>query len=116
MSFQASLVTQMAKSPPAMQETLARSWVMKTSWRRNRLPPVVFLPGESPWIAESGKLHSPWGHKELDVTEQLSTSFHGLVAHFFSVLNDIQLSGYTTVNLFTYWRTFWLMLSFGNSE
>ena len=24
-----------------------------------------------PWTEEPGKLYSPWGHKELDMTEQL---------------------------------------------
>ena len=26
-----------------------------------------------PWTEELSGLHSPWGHKELDITEQLST-------------------------------------------
>ena len=36
---------------------------------------LVFLPGESLW---SG--YSPWGHKESDVTERLSTTNKPLVA------------------------------------
>ena len=39
----ASLVTQMGKNLPAMQETQ----VGKILWRRERLPTPVFLPGES---------------------------------------------------------------------
>ena len=31
------------------------------------------LPGEPPWTEEPGGL-SPWGHKESDMTEQLSTA------------------------------------------
>ena len=38
-------------------------------WRRAWQPSPVFLPGESPW---SG--YSPWGHKESDTTERLSTT------------------------------------------
>ena len=38
----------------------------KTSWRRKRLPTPVFWPGEF------HGLYSPWGHKELDTTEQIS--------------------------------------------
>ena len=49
-------------------------WVRKITWRRKWQPTPVFLPG---------KLHgrkslvgySPWGHKELDITEQLTVSF-----------------------------------------
>ena len=30
------------------------------------------LAWKIPWTGEAGGLHSPWGHKELDMTEQLS--------------------------------------------
>ena len=43
-------------------------WVGKIPWRRERLPPPVFWPGEF------HGLYSPWGHKESDMTEQLSLS------------------------------------------
>ena len=41
-------------------------------------PTPVFLPRESPWTEEPGRrespwTYSPWGGKELDTTEQLST-------------------------------------------
>ena len=50
----ASLVAQLVKNLPAMQET----WVGKIPWRRERLPTPVFWPGEfiglySPWVAEN---------------------------------------------------------------
>ena len=41
-------------------------WVGKISWRRKRLPTPIFWPGEF------HGLHSPWGRKESDPTEQLS--------------------------------------------
>ena len=42
---QASLIAQLVKNPPAMQETLVGSWVGKICWRRDRLPtPVLGLP------------------------------------------------------------------------
>ena len=31
------------------------------------------LAGELPWTEEPGRLYSPWGHKELAATEQIST-------------------------------------------
>ena len=37
-----SLVAQLVKNPPAMQET----WVGKIPWRRKRLPIPVFWPRE----------------------------------------------------------------------
>ena len=53
----ASLVAQLVKNLPAMQET----WVRKI-WRRERLPTPVFWPGEV-----HGQ-YSPRGRKEWDMT------------------------------------------------
>ena len=74
MSFPA-LVVWTVKNLPTMQET----WVwsldgeMANHWRRKWLTPSVFLPGES-YGERSLKGYSPWGHKELDTTEQLTLS------------------------------------------
>ncbi len=35
----------------------------------NGNPLQFFLPGESPWTEEPGGLYSPWGRKELEMTE-----------------------------------------------
>ena len=53
----ASLVAQMVKNLPAMQETR----VGKTPWRREWQPTAVFLPGES-HAQRSLEGYSPWGH------------------------------------------------------
>ena len=55
---QASLVAQVIKNPPAMQET----WVGKSPWRRAWQPTPVFLPVKSPWTEEPGGLL--FGHKK----------------------------------------------------
>ena len=49
MSHRASLVAQLIKNLPAVQETRFDSWVGKIRWRRERLPTPVFLgfPGGS---------------------------------------------------------------------
>ena len=39
----ASLIPQLVKNLPAMQETLVWFWVWKICWRRGRLPTPVFL-------------------------------------------------------------------------
>ena len=54
----ASLVTQMVKNQPAMQETWVRSLGWKDPWRRTQQPTPVFLPGEPPWREEPGGLES----------------------------------------------------------
>ena len=42
-SERASLIAQLVKNLPAMQETQFDSWVWKIPWRRNRLHTPVFL-------------------------------------------------------------------------
>ena len=62
----ASLVAQLVRNPPAMQET----WVQSLGWEgpleKGRLPATVFWPGEF------HGLYSPGGRKESDTTERLS--------------------------------------------
>ena len=41
--MRASLIAQLVKNPPAMQETPVQSWVGKICCRRDRLPTPVFL-------------------------------------------------------------------------
>ena len=48
-------------------------WVRKILWRRKWQPTAVFLPGESLWTEEPGRLQS-MGSKESDMTEQLTLS------------------------------------------
>ena len=43
LNLRASLVAQLVKNLPAMQETRCDSWVRKIPWRRDRLPTPVFL-------------------------------------------------------------------------
>ena len=62
-----TLVAQLVKNQPAMQETPVR-FLGRHPLEEGRLPIPVFWPGEF------HGLYSPWGHKELDTTEQLSLS------------------------------------------
>ena len=69
-----SLVAQTVKRLPAMRETRVRSldwedpWVGKIPWRRKWQPTPVLLPRKfHGWRSLVG--YSPWGHKELDMTE-----------------------------------------------
>ena len=62
------LVAQMAKNPPAMQETRFNPWVRKILWRREWLPTPVFLPGE--FHAQRSLVgYSPWDPKDSDTTD-----------------------------------------------
>ena len=65
MVFEVSLVIQMVKNLPAMQETQVQSLVKKIPWRREWLPTPVFLPGKSHG-QRSLVGYSAWGHRESD--------------------------------------------------
>ena len=49
------------------------TWIRKIPWRRKWQPTPAFLPGISYGLEDPGRLYSPWGHKEWDTTQQLST-------------------------------------------
>ena len=63
----ASLVVQLVKNLPAMQETWVQFPVGKIPWRRKWQPIPVFLPGESHGQRSQAGC-SPWDHKESDLT------------------------------------------------
>ena len=51
------------------------SWVRKIPWRRKWQPSPIFLPGESPWTEEPGRLQFK-GSQESDMTSQLNHHHH----------------------------------------
>ena len=68
----ASQVAQMVNNLPAMQET----WVRSLGWEElleKGMATHSSIAWRIPWTEEPGRL-SPWGHKELDTTEQLTLS------------------------------------------
>ena len=66
----ASLVAQSVKNLPAMQEIQVQSLGWEDPLEKKWQPTPVSLPGKSHgWRSLVG--YSPWGHKELDTTEQL---------------------------------------------
>ena len=68
LSRAASLIAQLVKNPPAMQEIPFNPWVGKIPWRREWQPTLVFLPGE--FHGQRSLVgYSPWGHKQSDTTE-----------------------------------------------
>ena len=72
----------MIKNLPAMQETWVQSLGQEDPWRREWQAIPVFLPGKFHG-QRSLAGHSPWGYKELDVTEQLTLSFvHKNTSHW----------------------------------
>ena len=72
--FLASLVAQMVKNLPACGRPGFDPWVGKIPWKRAWQPTPVFLPGVFLPRTEEPSGYSPWGCKESDMAEQLSTA------------------------------------------
>ena len=86
----------MVKNPLAnagdLRDTGSDPWVRKILQRRARQPILVFLPGK--FHGQRSLLgYSPWGCKELDMTEGLSTVQHS--KYFFGIRKKfIKILGY----------------------
>ena len=61
--LQASLIAQLVKNPPAMQETPVQFLGREDPLEKGTATTPVFWPGEF------HGLYSPWGGKESDITE-----------------------------------------------
>ena len=62
-----SLVAQMVKNLPAMQETQLQSLGQEDSLEKGIATTQVFLPGKS-------QSYRPWGYEGSDLTEQLNNN------------------------------------------
>ena len=71
-----SMVVQMVKNPPAMQETQVQSLGREDPLQKGMVTHSSILAWRIPWIEEPAG-HSPWGHKESDTTKQLTLSIIG---------------------------------------
>ena len=73
--LKASMVALVVDNPPAKagdKRCGFNPWMGKVAWRRPWQPAPVFVPGESHG-QRSLVGYSPWGHKESDMTEGLSS-------------------------------------------
>ena len=99
----ASLLAQLVKNPfsllaqPVKNSIMWETWVQSLGWEdlleKGRLPTPVFWPGEF------HGLYSIWGHKESDMTEQLSLHFTSMGVRPRVLLDDgtwnIHMTGLT---------------------
>ena len=63
------------KNPPAVTGDAVLTQVGKIPWSKKCQPTPVFLPGKFPGQRNLVS-YSPWGGKELDMTERLSVHTH----------------------------------------
>ena len=85
--IQASLVAQMVKNLPAMQETRVQPLGREDPLEKDMATHSSTLVWRIPWAEEPGGLQS-WGHKESDMTERLSTA-HGVCRHWDYILSSL---------------------------
>ena len=62
-------VAQMVKSLAAVQETQVQSLGQEDPLEEEMATHSSILAWKIPWMEEPGRLYSPWGCKELDMTE-----------------------------------------------
>ena len=74
--FISSLVAQMVKNLPAVQETWVRSLGQEDPLEEEMAIHSSVLAWEIPCTGEPGRLYSPWGQKESDMTEHKHFYFH----------------------------------------
>ena len=72
-----SLVAQMVKRLPTMRETWVRSLGQEDALEKGMAAHSSTLAWKIPWMEELGG-YSPWGRKELDMTERLLYNFNFL--------------------------------------
>ena len=65
----ASLEVQMVKSLPAVQEIWVQSLGQEYPLEKGMASLSSILAWRIPWTEEPGRLYSPWGCKESDMTE-----------------------------------------------
>ena len=73
-SNRVSLVAQMVKNLPAIQETRVQSLGGEDPVKKGMATHSSILAWRIPWTEKPGWGHSPWGHKESDTTEVINTS------------------------------------------
>ena len=66
------MLAQSVKSPPTMQETQVQSLGWEDPLEKKMATHSSILAWEIPWTEEPAAGNSPWGHKQLDTTEQLN--------------------------------------------
>jgi len=93
-------VAQMVKNLPAMQETWVQSLGGKILWRKAWQPTPVFLSGE--FHGQRSLVgYSPWGHKELDLTERPTLSLSHMKVKINTILTEMWLDDAQLLNKLT---------------
>ena len=85
----------------AMQRLRFDSWVRKIPWRRKWLHTSVFLPGEFHG-QRSLAGYSPWGCKELEMTERLTDARHTYMHTYIYIHMHTYMHIHMHTHIYTY--------------
>ena len=97
----ASLVTQLVKNLPAIQETWVQSLGQEDPLENEMAIHSSILPWRIPWT-RSLVSYSPWGHRELDMTKRLTLTFkkkNPTWPQFFHVENGYNIASIYLISL-----------------
>ena len=72
-------MAQLVTSLPAMRETWVQSLGRENPLEKEMALHSSILAWKIPWTEEPGRLYSPCGHKESDLTERLTHSQNGIM-------------------------------------
>ena len=76
--YRASLVAQMVKNLPSIQETRVRSLCWEDPLEKNMATHSSLLAWRIPWTRSLAG-YSPWSHKESDMTAQLTFTCYNII-------------------------------------
>ena len=85
-------------------------WVGKILWKRKQQPTPIFLLGKSHG-QRSLVGYSPWGHKEVDMTEWLALIHLSSIELSLSLIKN-QLSVFVCIYIYTLYSVLWSVCSF----
>ena len=83
---------QLVKNLPAMQETLVQSLGWEDPLEKGKATYSSILAWRIPWTV-------PWGHKELDMTEQLTFHFTLMVSKLLTIMNPSPIHCHTKLHI-----------------
>ena len=64
-------MAQLVRRLSTMQRPRFDAWVGKIPLEKEIATQSSILAWKIPWTEKRGRLYSPWGHKELDMTQRL---------------------------------------------
>ena len=92
-------MAQTAKNPPSMRETWVRPLGWKDLWKEGMATQLQYSCLETHQGHRGLVGYSPWGHKELDTTEQLSIAIPPKYLKAMKIKQIYEIFGYKIIKM-----------------